>query len=443
MSDECRGCREYDQLSRQLTRRNFVGMGAGLAAAAAVPAWLPRVVLADSENSSRDVLVAIFMRGGADSLSLCVPYAEPNYYRLRPTIAIPPPDSSDPNRALRLNGRFGFPPAFEPLMAAYNNDDLLVVHACGLPSSTRSHFAAMHNMEVGQDEPPANLFSGWLGRHLQVTAPTAESGVLRAVGLGFGLQRSLAGAPKTLPISDLANFGLEGNGSTESERRLALSNMYRRFDEPLKTAARTTFDTINLLNRIGFDGYQPAAGAEYPENAFGYALRTTAALIKAQLGVEAIAIDIGGWDTHDNQGPTDGRMNALMQGFARSLGAFHADLEGDSVNNVTTITTSEFGRNAFENGSAGTDHGHGGLMLVLGDGIRGGRVLTDWPGLENDELYDGQDLQITIDYRDILTEILTQRLDNPNFRGVFGDPSFNPRNRRVTRPSTASASRRL
>ncbi len=114
MSDDCRGCREYTEL----TRRNFVGLTAGLAAAAAVPAWLPRVVYADSENSSRDVLVSIFLRGGADALSLCVPFTEPNYYRLRPTLAIQPPDSSDPNRALRLNGRFGFPPAFEPLMGA-------------------------------------------------------------------------------------------------------------------------------------------------------------------------------------------------------------------------------------------------------------------------------------------------------------------------------------
>lgn len=436
MTDRDGGCREYNRL----TRRNFVGLTAGLAAAAAVPAWMPRVVMADSENSSRDVLVSIFLRGGADALSLCVPYAEPNYYRLRPSLAIQPPDAGGAGRAIRLDGRFGFPPAFAALMPAYTNRDLLVVHACGLPITTRSHFEAMHYMEVGQDEPPAQLFTGWLGRHLQATAPTAQSGVLRAVGIGFGLQRTLVGAPKTLPIGDLADFGLEGAPATQNERELALANMYRRFEEPLESAARTTFDTIALLDRIGFDGYRPAGGAEYPAGEFGHALRTTAALIKAEVGVEAIAIDLGGWDTHDDQGPADGSLHFLMQSFAQALGAFHADLEADSVSNVTTVTSSEFGRNVFENGSRGTDHGHGGLMMVMGAGIRGGRVLTDWPGLENDQLYEGQDLKITIDYRDILTEILTQRLDNANFRSVFSDPSFLPRDRRATRPALQSVS---
>ncbi len=298
-------------------------------------------------------------------------------------------------------------------------------------------------MEVGQDDPPSSLFSGWLGRHLQNTAPTAQSGVLRGVGIGFGLPRSLVGAPKTLPVNDLANYGLGGNDSTRSGRELTLSNMYRRFEEPLKSAAQGTFDTIDLLERINFEGYRPAGNAQYPDGEIGYALRSTAALIKAEVGVEAIAIDVGGWDTHDDQGPTQGGMHFLMQALAQALGAFHADLEADSCDNVTTITNSEFGRNAFENGSGGTDHGHGGLMLVMGAGIRGGRVLTDWPGLENDQLFEGQDLKITIDYRDIISEILTQRLDNPNFRQVFTDSSYRRRDRRITRPSLVGSTSQL
>lgn len=422
------GCKEY----RQVSRRRFLGLTAGTLAAAATPGWLPKVVFADSHNGSRDVLVSIFLRGGMDSLSVCVPFGEENYYRLRPNIAVPRPDSSLPGAALDLDGFFGLNPALSPLMEAYQNQDLLVVHAAGNLDPTRSHFQAMNSMEVGMPEPPGNLVTGWLGRHLASTAPTLEDAALRAINLGFGLPRTLVGGPKTLPVDDPANYGLVGDPQANALRQVELETLYSRHTEPLKTSAANNFRTIELLDQIDFPGYQPAGGASYGEDELGRALKSTAALIRADVGVEAVHIDVGGWDTHDFQGTLDGTLFTLLTYLSQGLAALHADL-ATSDRKVTTIAMSEFGRNVFENGSLGTDHGHGSMMIAMGGGIAGGRVLSQWPGLEDEQLYEGQDLAITTDYRDVLTEIVTRRLGNPDFRNVFPDTGYSPTLLGVTR----------
>jgi len=420
MSDhyEC-GCKEY----REVSRRDFMKLGSAAAMALAAPAWLPRVSLASSFSSNRDVIVSIFLRGGMDGLSMVPPFFENAYYKLRPGIGIQPPDASS-NGALDLDGKFGFAPAMGPLLEAYGNGDLLVVHACGLENPTRSHFEAQHFVEVGQGDPPANLFTGWLGRHLQTTSPAQAGAILRGVGVGNGLQQTLAGAPQTLPIADLEAFGFAGASNTASARQDSVEAMYAAYHDPLSTAAVNTVQTIDLLEQIDFAGYEPAGGAQYPSAEFGTALRSTAALIKAQIGVEAVAIDLGGWDTHDNQGPIDGWMATLMGTFAQGLAAFHTDLFSDSFSDVAVIAMSEFGRNAQENGSAGADHGHAGAMMALGGNINGGQVLTDWPGLGDSQLYAGQDLAITIDYRDIITEILTERGGNTDPGALFPDSGY-------------------
>ena len=416
------GCKEYKALSR----RHFLGLSAATLVTALGPAWLPRVVLADEDDSERDVLVSIFLRGGADSLSLCVPFAEADYYKLRPTLALPRPDSGSPFAVSDLDGFFGLSPALMALLEPYQAGDLLFVHACGSNDPTRSHFDAMYFMEVGQPQPPASLATGWLGRHLQTTAPTLQDGLIRAVGINHSLQRTLIGGPRSVAAPEPAKYGLDGDPDSSAERLAAIEVMYAASEDPLRLNANNTIQTIELLQRIGFDSYQPAGGASYPEDEFGQALRATAALIKAQVGVEAIAIDLGGWDTHEMQEPQEGSMALVMRNLAEGLAAFYRDLEGDSVGNVITTTMSEFGRNAIENGSLGTDHGHGGLMMVLGKSVAGGRVLTRWPGLAPDQLYEGQDLKVTIDYRDVLTEIVTKRLRNPDFRNVFPDANYQP-----------------
>jgi uncharacterized protein (DUF1501 family) len=416
------GCTEY----RQVSRRNFMRVGGSLAIAAAMPGWLPRVAFADSHKAGRDVVVSIFLRGGVDSLSMCVPFNEKAYYDLRPTLAVAPPDASDPNRATALDDDFGFPQDMTALMDAYNDNDLLVVHACGLKNPTRSHFEAMHFMEVGQGDPGA-LFTGWLGRHLESTAPTLDAAVLRAVGIGYGLPRTLVGGPGALAIADMADFGLDGDSRSEKARMQALEAMYAPYSDPLKTGATNTLQTIDLLETIDFDHYKPKGRANYPDSNFGYALKSTAALIKADIGVEAVAIDLDGWDTHEEQGSIDGYMAGLMRDLSRTLAAFHRDMWASSRNDVAVMCMTEFGRNAFENGSRGTDHGHGSLMLAMGGSVAGGRVMTEWPGLNPSDLYDRQDLDITIDYRDIVTEVLTKRAGNTTPGELFPDKGYTPK----------------
>ncbi len=427
MSIECCGCAEYTELSR---RRFMAVTGSAAALAAAAPAWLPRVALArDHRGTMRDVIVSIFLRGAADGLSICVPWGEAAYYTARPTLAIPRPDSGLPNRAIDLDGFFGMAAALQPLMTAYTNGHLLFIHAAGSTDPSRSHFDAQRFMEVGL--PGSNsLYTGWLGRHLYSVSPMSPTAQLRAVGISTGLQQTLVGGPLTLPIPNLDAFGLSGTTSTVNNRQVALGDMYSTVADPVHAAAETTIQTINLLNTINFAGYVPAGGAVYPAGSLGLALKSTAALIKAQVGVEAVAIDVTGWDTHSNQGPMTGTMAALMASLAGSIGAFYTDMWTGTAPTVTLVAMSEFGRRVGENGSLGSDHGHGNVMIVLGHCVTGGRVLTQWPGMGPGQLYQNLDLQVTTDYRDILAEIVQQRLGNSNLSYVF--PSFTPTNRGVT-----------
>ncbi len=429
----CESCREYTQREQAayscpeyatLSRRGFLATTGAVSLAAMSPAWLPRVALAKSYRSSqRDVIVQIYLRGGSDGLTMCVPWGDPGYYTSRPNLAVPRPDSGLTNAATNLDGFFGIPPAMLPLLPAYQNGHLLFVHACGLNDPTRSHFDAQRFMEVGKANDLL-LNTGWLGRHLATVAPATPGALLRGVGIGSGLAKTLDGGPLTLPIPDLDTFNLSGSSSTLGARRGALSDMYNSTTDPLKTIATNTFATIDLLNTINFSGYVPAGGAVYPTGSFGYAMKTTAALIKAQVGVEAVAIDLGGWDTHNSQGVSIGTMANLMTTLASAMGAFYTDMFTGTNPSVVAVVMSEFGRRVAENGSQGTDHGHGNAMLVLGNAVSGGRVLRTWPGLGPGQLYQNLDLNITIDYRDVLAEILQNRLGNASLSTVF--PQYTP-----------------
>jgi uncharacterized protein (DUF1501 family) len=423
MSSHKNCCDEYLRLSR---RQFMAATGAG-GVAMTIPAWFPRVVFAQDYCSNRDVIVSVFLRGAADGLSLCVPYGDAPYYTARPTLAVLPPDPLHPTTtATDLDGFFGFPPAMTSLMPAYQAGHLLVVHACGSTDPSRSHFDAQRYMEVGKPAD-STLFTGWLGRHLFSVAPTLPNAVLRAVGIGYGLQRTLEGAPNAIPIPDLDQFGLNGNNSTTAMRLDALDDMFQLVADPVKAAAITTQATIALLNTINFAGYAPGGGAVYPGGSFGYALKTTAALIRADVGVEAVSIDVSGWDTHNSQGVLTGTMATLMTTLSQGLAAFHQDMNSGNGKNVTTVCMSEFGRRVKENGTAaiaGTDHGHGNAMIVMGKDIAGGRVLRQWPGLATNQLFQGLDLQVTIDFRDILAEIVSRRLGNPDLSYVF--PGYTP-----------------
>lgn len=419
------GCQEYNELSR----RQFLGAAAGASAIAFFPDWLPKIVMSKSYASNRDVIVSVFMRGGADGLSLVVPFSDPSYYASRSTIAIPQPDSASPNKGIALDDSFMFPRAMAGLVPAYAGTDLLIVHAAGQSNVSRSHFDAQRYMEVGKPVDPT-LVTGWLGRHLASIPPLKPSAPLRALGIANGLQKTLVGAPKTLPIASPANYSIGGSVSTQAQRLAFLEGDYASAEEPVHSAALDATNTVGLLKAVNFATYAPANGAVYPTSSFGSALRSVAVLIKADVGIEAAQVDIGGWDTHSAQDPIAGSMFKTMQDFSNSLGAFYADVIATGYN-VTVVAFSEFGRNVRENGSNGTDHGRASAMFAMGKGIAGGRVLRNWPGLARENLEAGQDLKVTIDYRDVLSEIVLQRLGNTNLDFVF--PTWTPTTLGVTR----------
>ena len=431
--EDC-GCQEYNELSR----RQFLSTAAaGVSAAAAFPAWLPKIVMSKNYASNRDVIVSVFMRGGADGLSLCVPFADANYYTSRSTIAIPRPDSSAATKGVNLDGFFMFPQAMTGntagtggLMPAFAAKDLLVVHATGQLNNSRSHFDAQRYMEVGKPVDPT-LVTGWLGRHLSSIPPLNPTAPLRAIGVASGLQKTLVGAPKTLPIADPANYSVGGSATTQAARLAFMQTDFAGAEEPLHSAALDATNTVALLKTVNFTGYLPANGAVYPNSSFGRALRSVAVLIKADVGIEAAQVDVGGWDTHSGQDPIAGSMFNTMRDFSNALAAFYADVIV-SGRTVTVVAVSEFGRNVRENGSQGTDHGRGTVMFAMGKGISGGRVLTkNWPGLAREQQDSGQDLKVTVDYRDILSEIVQNRLGNPNLNFVF--PTWTPTMLGVTR----------
>jgi uncharacterized protein (DUF1501 family) len=422
------GCNEYQQLSR----RQFLGASASVSAAAVFfPEWLPKITFANHYSSSRDVMLSIFMRGGTDGLAMVIPHADPLYYSLRPTIATPAPDSISPLRSIALDNTFAFPPAMQGLMPAYIAQDLLVIHAVGqLANNSRSHFDAQRYMEVGKPVDP-DLTTGWLGRHLASVPPIKENAALRGIGIGSGLAKTLVGGPQTLPIADPANYSIGGSSTTRAARSFLLETNYADALDPLKSSALDALNTIELLASLNFNGYVPANGVTYPNTSFGRALRSVAVLIKSDIGIEAASIDIGGWDTHATQDPNAGQMFTLMQSFSNALGAFWSDVIATDYP-VTAVALSEFGRNAKENGSNGTDHGRASAMFAMGKQIAGGRVLTaGWPGLAPEQLEDRRDLRVTMDYRDVLAEIVSRRLENNNLGFVF--PGWSPTMRGVVR----------
>ena len=416
------GCREYNDLSR---RKFIVGSAGAAVFGTLMPAWLPKVVFAKSANSSRDVIVNVFQRGGADGLSLVAPYADANYYQARPTIAIPRPDSGAAHHGTALDGTFQFAEGMLGMLPAYMAGELLVVQGAGLTFSSRSHFDAQHFIEVGKADD-LSLSSGWLGRHLATSDPMVPGTTLRGLATASGLPDSLGGAPQTLPIPDPGNFTIDGSGDTTGARTDWLATDYFRGGGLVRSAALDTAATIALLQSINVAGYVPSNGAQYPNSSFGAGLRAAAALIKANIGVEAIQVDIDGWDTHTAADPLAGQLYTLMSDFSNSIGAFWADvLQGNGTYGVTLVSMSEFGRNVKQNGDKGTDHGRGGAMFVMGHRINGGRVATrNWLPLAVENLEDEQDVKVTIDHRDVLAEIVKNRLGNNNLDLIF--PGYAP-----------------
>ncbi len=352
------------------------------------------------------VLVTIFLRGAADFLNLIVPAGDPHYYALRPRIGVAP------GAELSLDGFFGLNPNLSRLLPWYQSGQLAVIHACGSPSRTRSHFDEQDFMEFGAPGDKT-IRTGWLNRYLVAAGiddPTS------AITLGHHAVSSLTGEAANLAIPSITSLALAGGYTTQ--RRATLDQIYRAAGGPLASTVENAFAVHETLQAV-----DPSTSVSYPSGSFSNALRDVAALIKADIGVRIAAADLGGWDHHYNELEA---LPGVAAALAGALDAFATDL-GTDLGRTTVLVMTEFGRRAGENPNRGTDHGVAGAMIALGGGVGGGRVLLRnavWPGLAPAQLYQGVDLEPTTDFRDVFSEVLARHLGLGNLSSIF--PGFSP-----------------
>lgn len=400
-----------------ITRRVFLKGGAmAMVGTTVVPAFLTRALYAsDMAITGKKRMVVIFQRGAADGLNIVVPHAEPAYYQMRPTIAIPRQSVID------LDGFFGLHPAMASLKPLWDQKHLAIIHAAGSPDSTRSHFDAQDYMESGT--PGVKVTEdGWLNRAMKDAPEDGKASPFRAVALGPSLPRMLSGTYPAVAVSDINQFGVGGRNPQAQPLANTFEAMYAQsVDSALHSTGDETFDAVKMLKANDPSKYQPAPGANYPRGPLGNALKQVAQLMKADLGVEVAFSDIGGWDTHVNEGSVQGQLPGRLTELSQSLSAFWTDL-GDLADSTVVVTMSEFGRTARENGNRGTDHGHANVMFVMGGPVKGGRVYGKWPGLAPEQLNENRDLALTTDFRRVLGEVVYRHLGNKKLDVVF--PGF-------------------
>ena len=404
-----------------LTRRAFMKGGAmAVVGASAVPSFLTRSVLAQATTAQAQgkKLVVIFQRGAADGLNIVVPHREKAYYELRPTIAIPQ------NQVIDLDGFFGLHPAMSPLKPLWDQGHLAVVHACGSPDPTRSHFDAQDFMESGTPGFKATP-DGWLNRALAAEDAARRvhkpESAFRAVALGSQIPRTLQGKVPAVAVGNVGDFSVGGQNPAAAPIATSFESMYdQSVNAVLHGTGSETFEAVKMLKATDPGKYSPAPGANYPNGAFGNSLKQIAQLMKANLGVEAAFADIGGWDTHQNQGSVNGQLANRLKEFSESIAAFWTDM-GDEAENITLVSMSEFGRTVHQNGTGGTDHGHANVMFALGGPVHGRKVYGKWPGMGKGQLYEDRDLAITTDFRQVLGEAAFKILGARNLNIVFPD----------------------
>jgi uncharacterized protein (DUF1501 family) len=400
-----------------VSRRVFLKNGAfAFVSLGFAPSFLSRTAMAATGRSKQ--LIAIFQRGAVDGLSMVVPFGEADYYRARPNIAIPRPNGE--NGALDLDGFFGLNPRLQALKPLWDRRQLAIVNACGSPDSTRSHFDAQDYMETATPGVKSTA-DGWLNRYLQARK-AEEATPFRAVALTSQLPRMLQGTAPALAMNQIAQFGIRGGQDGDSAGASFEREYAAAADRLLNGTGKEAFNAIKMLKSTDPSRYQPANGADYPRSPFGQALRQIAQLTKSNVGLEVAFADVGGWDTHVNQGAAQGQLANKLDDFSRAIAALVADL-GDRMEDTVILTMSEFGRAVNENGNRGTDHGHGNAMMVIGGNVRGGHVYGKWPGLAAEQRYEGRDLAVTTDFRDVFGEIIARHLGVSNPSAIF--PGYN------------------
>jgi len=400
-------------------RRDFlVTTGAGLAALA-----LPRSAGGFARNlGSGDearTLVVLFLRGGMDALNTLVPYADDCYHEIRPTLAVAPEDTAEEKGVIRLDDEFGLHPSLAALKPYWDSEQLAPVVNVGSPHPTRSHFDAQDFMEYAAPGL-RTVRDGWLNRYLSSSREDSRRedeespSRLRALAMQGLLPRALRGRHPALAVPRQSVLDDEdaldlfeplfGGGGEE---------------DAVHAAGRATLETLAEFRRIVEEG-ETRAGVRYPGTSLGSGLRTLARVIRSGAGLEVAALDVIGWDTHTTQGRTTGTMPDLLATIGDALAAFMQDL-GPAAERTLVMTTSEFGRTYRENGNYGTDHGHGGLMLLLGGRVAGGRIHGKWTGLRDKDLYQARDLKVTTDFRDVFAAVLREHLRFDVPKGFFPD----------------------
>ncbi|NHC46395.1 DUF1501 domain-containing protein [Motilibacter aurantiacus] len=399
------GCAEQRGLSRRTFLRASLATLAGIAGGGLLDLGGAQVALAEAGYTG-DVLVVVSLRGGFDGLSAVVPAGDPGYAAARPGIAVPT------SKLIAAGGMFGLHPALKPLEPLWRAGTFGAVHAVGQKDPTRSHFAAMEELE--RAAPGSSLRTGWIDRMVGASGATST---FAATSLGSTTTTTaFAGPQPELSLRNLPGFSLAGAGNETARWKAALAELHTSGPEAVVAAARRSLSALDTAAAL--PGASPLPeGVSYPEGSFGEALRDVARLIRGGVGARVAAVDLGGWDMHEGVGGVDGGwMARQLDQLARGLAAFAADL-GEAFSRTTVVTLSEFGRRVQENGSGGLDHGNGNAVLLLGGGVAGGRVHGRWPGLSAGSLVEG-DLAGTTDYRTLLAEILEARCGVPA-RTVF------------------------
>ncbi|MBV8859990.1 MAG: DUF1501 domain-containing protein [Acidobacteria bacterium] len=411
--------------------RRFFLKSSGLALASvglvgAAPSFLRRVVEAQgvsaAPNGRRKTLITIFQRGAVDGLNVVVPHGERSYYDLRPQIAIAQPGKAGGDSAVDLDGFFGLHPALAPLKPLWDEKRLAVVDAVGSPDNTRSHFDAQDYMESATPGVKSTQ-DGWLNRYMQ-TRPDPKATPFRAISMTQNLPRALQGRAGAVAMRNLSDFQIRAGAYTAGVQG-GFEGLYEQgVNDVLRGTGKETFEAVNFLKQVNPAQYKPENGAQYPNGEFGNALRQIAQLVKAGVGLEVAFTDVGGWDTHRGQGGARGQLANLLGQFAQGLYALVTDLGPARMQDVVVLTMSEFGRTVRQNGTGGTDHGHANAMFVIGGAVRGGKVYGQWPGLKDEQLYEGRDLALTTDFRDVFGEVVSKHLGAVDLKKVF--PGYTP-----------------
>ncbi len=400
------GCDDFAVTRRAVLRGAAAIAGAGVTTKVFGDVFTQVAYGAPAGNGN--VLVVLSLRGGADGMSMAVPHGDSHYYPARPRIAVPR------NSLLARDDMFGLHPSLAPLLPMWNDGKFGVVHAVGLPSPNRSHFAAME--EIEDAAPGSSERRGWINRMVGLIGGGDAS---EAVGLGTGtMMGTLFGQAPTMSLDNLQDLKLPSDGTpAERQTRTSLRTAWTGASTPLGAGARAALEVSDRLKPLATP-QGPANGARYPAGKLGQSMAETARLIRADVGVRVVTIDAGNWDMHNNIGnPDQGDMQNRLKELAGVLAAFFKDL-GTAANRTTLVSVSEFGRRVTENGNFGLDHGYGNCMLLFGAGIRGRRYVADWPGLGPQALEDG-DLQVTTDYRDVLAEVVKVRFPEVSLPTLF------------------------